>query len=51
MSVALQYAHMVFILKRVAAIGEGSCKLSVLSGVPPLSLFDMLLATGGGLGT
>jgi len=36
----------------VAVVGEGSFRLGVLSGGPPLSLFDMLLETarGGGRG-
>ncbi len=42
----LQRAHVISILKHFA-IGEGFCKLGVLSGGPP-SLFDMLLVTGGG---
>ncbi len=45
---ALQYAQTVFILKHVVVVGEGSCKLGVLSRGPPLSLFDMLLARGKG---
>ncbi len=47
----LQCAHVISILKCVVAIGEGSSRLSILSGGPSLSLFDMLLATRGGLGT
>jgi len=38
----------------VAVVGEGSFRLGVLSGGPPLSLFDMLLETargGGGSAT
>jgi len=38
-------------LKCVVAIGEGFSRLGLLSGAPPLSLFDMLLATRRGLGT
>jgi len=34
-------------LKCVVAIGEGFYKLGILSGGPPLSLFDMLLRTRG----
>jgi hypothetical protein len=35
-------------LKHAVAIGEGLSKLSmILSGGPSISLFDMLLATGG----
>jgi hypothetical protein len=41
---------MVSILRWVVAIGEGFSRLSVLSRSPPLSLFDMLLANGEGLG-
>ncbi len=32
----------------VIIIGEGSSKLGILLDVPPLSLFNMLLAIGGG---
>jgi len=39
------------VLKHVVAIGEGSFKLGVLSRGPPLSLFDMPLAIGGGSGS
>ncbi len=46
-SMALQRAHRISILKRAFVIGEGSSRLSVLSGVLPLSLFHMLLATRG----
>jgi hypothetical protein len=49
--VTLQYAHVISILKCVVIIGEGSSKLGILLGGPPLSLFDMLFATRGGLGT
>jgi hypothetical protein len=49
--VVLQHAQVVSILKHAGAIGEGSSKLGILSGGPPLSLFDMLLATKVGLGT
>jgi hypothetical protein len=42
---------MVFILKCVVAVSEGSYRLGILSGGPPLSLFDMLLAMGRGLKT
>jgi hypothetical protein len=38
----------VFILKHVVAIGEGSSKLGVLSKGLALSLFDMLLVTRRG---
>ncbi len=48
MSVALQ---VVSILRSVIVVGEGSSTLGVLSRGPPLSLFDMLLATRGCLGT
>jgi hypothetical protein len=46
--------HAVSILRCAVAVGEGFSRLSILSrgpGGPPLSLFDMLLATGGGPGT
>jgi len=45
MSMVLQCAHAVSILKCVVAIGEGSSRLGILSGGPPLSLLDMLLGT------
>ncbi len=48
---ALQHAKAISILKCAIAIGEGYSKLGVLSGGPPLSLFDMLLVIEGGLGT
>ncbi len=47
----LQRAKAISILKFAIAIGEGYSKLGVLSGGPPLSLFDMLLMIEGGLGT
>jgi len=47
----LQCAQATSILKCVIEIGEASCRLGVLSGGPPLSLFDMLPTTRGGLGT
>jgi hypothetical protein len=40
--------HVISILRRVVAIGEGSSRLSVLSRGPPFSLFDMLLTTRKG---
>jgi hypothetical protein len=43
--VTLQCAHVVSILICVVAIVEGSSRLGIISGGPPLSLFDMLLAT------
>jgi hypothetical protein len=46
-SLALQRAHVISILKHVIVISEGSSRLNVLSRVLPLSLFDMLLATRG----
>jgi len=39
------------ILRPVVIIGEGSSKLGVLLGGPPLLLFDMILTRGGGSGT
>jgi hypothetical protein len=39
---------MVSILKCVVALGEGFCRLNILSGGLSLSLFDMFLATGEG---
>jgi hypothetical protein len=42
------YRHKVSMaLQHAIVIGEGSSRLSVLSRVLPLSLFDMLLATKG----
>jgi len=46
--VALECAHAIFILRCAIAIGEDSSRLGILSRGPPLSLFDMLLAIGGG---
>jgi hypothetical protein len=39
------------ILRRAIAVGEAPSKLGILSKGPPLSLFDMLLATRGNSGT
>jgi hypothetical protein len=47
----LQCAKVISILRHVVTVGEGSSRLGTLSGGSPLSLFDMLLATGGGSGT
>jgi hypothetical protein len=44
-TMVLQRAHAVSILKCFVAIGEGFSRLGILSGGPCLSLFDMLLAT------
>jgi hypothetical protein len=45
----LQHAYVISILKHVVAIGEGLCKLNMIfSKGPFISLFDMLLAIGGG---
>jgi hypothetical protein len=41
----------VFILKCVVTIGEGSFKLGLLLGGLPLCLFNMLLVIGRGSGT
>jgi hypothetical protein len=46
----LQCAQVIFIFKRVIAIGESFSKLGILSGGPPISLFDMILAMEEGLG-
>jgi hypothetical protein len=46
----LQCAHVVSILRRAIAIGEGFSRLGVLSRGPPLSLFDMFITIGGGSG-
>ncbi len=48
---ALQNAHANSILRHAIVVGEGSSRLSVLSRGPPLSLFDMFLATRGGSST
>ncbi len=47
----LQCAQMVSILGDAVAVSEGSFRLCVLLRHPSLSLFDMLLTTGGSLGT
>jgi hypothetical protein len=39
------------ILRHVVGIGEGFSRLGILSKVPPLSLFDMLIETREDLGT
>jgi hypothetical protein len=44
-SMALQHAQLVSILKHAIVVGEGSFRLNLLSRGPPFSLFDMLLAT------
>jgi len=41
----------IFILRRAVVVSEGSSMLGLLLGGSLLSLFDMLLMTGGGLGT
>ncbi len=46
----LHHAQIMFILKHVVG-GEGSSRLGVLLRGLPFSLFDMLLATKGVLGT
>jgi len=45
--VTLQHAQVASILRRVVIIGEGSSRLGVLLGGSPISLFDMLLISGG----
>jgi hypothetical protein len=50
-SIMLQCAQVVFILKCTIAIGEGLFRLGVLSKGLSFSLFDMFLAIEGGLGT
>jgi hypothetical protein len=48
-SIMLQHVYVISILKHVVAIGEGLSKLNMIfSKGPFISLFDMLLATGGG---
>jgi hypothetical protein len=48
---AFEQMQAISILRRVVVVSEGSSMLGLLSGGPPLSLFDMLLLTRGGLGT
>jgi len=48
--VALQRAQAASILRQAITAGEGSFRLGVLSGLPPLSLVYMLPVTGGGFG-
>ncbi len=48
---ASQHAQAISILSHAIVVGEGSSKLGVISRGPPLLLFDMLVATGGGSGT
>jgi hypothetical protein len=50
-SVVLQHTDVVSILRQAVVVGEGFSRLDLLSEGPPLSLFDMLLATGWGSGT
>jgi hypothetical protein len=50
-SMAFQQMQAISILRHAVAISEGSSMLGLLSRSPPLSLFDMLLAIGRGLGT
>jgi hypothetical protein len=47
-SVVVQCAQVVSILKCAVVVGEGSSRLGLFSRGPPLSLFDMFLATGRG---
>jgi hypothetical protein len=46
-----QQMQAIFILRWAVVVSEGSSMLGLLSGGPPLSLFDMLLTTEGGSGT
>jgi len=46
--VVVQCTQVVSILKRAVVDGEGSSRLGLFSRGPPLSLFDMFLATGRG---
>jgi hypothetical protein len=48
---ALQRAQAIYILKHVIIVSEGLSKLGVFLEGYSLSLFDMLLRTGGGSGT
>jgi hypothetical protein len=48
MFMALQHAQVVFILKLVIVVGEGSSRLNILLGAPPLSLFDILFTAEEG---
>ncbi len=49
--VALQRVQVIFVLRCAVAVGEGSFRLGILSGGCPISIVDMLLMTGGDLGT
>jgi hypothetical protein len=44
---AWKQTQVAFILKHVLIIGEDSSRLNVFPGVPPFSLFNMLLTIGG----
>ncbi len=46
-SMMLQQAYVISILKQVVAIGKGFSKLGIFSRGPPFFLFDMLFMTGG----
>jgi hypothetical protein len=48
---ALQRVQAAAILRWTVIAGEGSFRLGLLSGLPPLSLVDMLHATGGSFDT
>jgi hypothetical protein len=50
-SMAFQQMQAITILKQVVVVCKGSSMLVLLLGGSPLSLFDMLLAIGGGSGT
>jgi hypothetical protein len=47
----LRQVQRISILRWAVVIGEVSFRLGILSEGPPVSLFDMLLAIGGGLRT
>jgi hypothetical protein len=51
MSMVLQHAQAISILKCVIEVGEGSSRLGVLLGGLALSFCDMFFTTRGGLGT
>ncbi len=51
MLVALHKVQATCISRQAIVIGEGSFKLRVVWGLPPLSLVDVLQVTSGGFGT
>jgi hypothetical protein len=51
MSIALQKVQATFILRHIIIANEDSSRFTRLSGFSSISSTDLLLATGGGLGT